>query len=369
MPTCPRPWDDDFPPLRFDVVRPRDIPAAATVRDSPSWHTALRRARQRARRTLRLAAEGKLPLTSARVQQARRRLDAHHGSAPPTLPNMSWECPLCNTVNSEERRRCTQNNCSYPGGPAAAWAAKWDKRAREAEEGGRRYWRCSCGYDNFSSRRTCKKCNKPPPAAKRVAAEPTAAAPKVKAMPQKKEAAQKPATFGEQLKQEAAQFRDHAPMQDDEEEDTNDARRAELQEEFRKAEAAVQKLEPPLGGVVEPDLQPVLEKRRARRDELRAQLHAPRPLRTQLRAWEVKREKAEQRQGELHEQIGDLQVCLAAKYFQARVAGDKLHEALTNIAEIQKKLAKEELDGETDEDNDLAIVSQTWPKRRRSSTT
>ena len=57
---------------------------------------------------------------------------------------------------------------------------------------------------------------------------------------------------------------------------------------------------------------------------------------------------------------------MAAKTFQARVAGDKLHEALTNIAEIQKNIAKEELDGETDEDDDLAIV---WPRRRRSSTT
>ena len=34
---------------------------------------------------------------------------------------MTWSCPVCGTVNHDNRRKCTTRDCRHPGGPPSAW--------------------------------------------------------------------------------------------------------------------------------------------------------------------------------------------------------------------------------------------------------
>ena len=98
------------------LVAPRHWPTCTFVLTrspqfarSPVWHRAERRRRAKARRLLRSVQS----VSPTRAMLAAVRLDAHHGSRPPThLGTPSWQCMICGWNRGMAVAHCEQ--CQYP---------------------------------------------------------------------------------------------------------------------------------------------------------------------------------------------------------------------------------------------------------------
>ena len=120
----------------------------------PAWHRRLRKRRQLARRRLRQHCA-----TPADCW----RIATHHG---PCLPGpMTWSCPVCGTVNHDNRRKCTTRDCRHPGGPPSAWdnrrGTRHGSRTRTSACSASRRWTCpDCSYQNYAWRGHCHSCSR-----------------------------------------------------------------------------------------------------------------------------------------------------------------------------------------------------------------
>ena len=128
------------------------------VRASPAWHTNARRARKRARRRLHRTGT----VATAQDLAAYRRLREHHGSQPPSV---AWICVCCRTENAAYRRKCSNFECRFPGGPPDAWDEKRGKDKRKDKQHLPKHTcHCDvCGEDNSSRRWSCSSCGAKPP--------------------------------------------------------------------------------------------------------------------------------------------------------------------------------------------------------------
>ena len=93
----------------------------ATHPRSPAWHRRLRKRRQLARRRLRQRCA-----TPADCW----RIATHHGSCLPGT--MTCSCPVCATVNHDNRRKCTTRDCQHPGGPSVGLGQSQGYEARQS---------------------------------------------------------------------------------------------------------------------------------------------------------------------------------------------------------------------------------------------
>ena len=126
----------------------------ATHPRSPAWHRRLRKRRQIARRRLRQHCA-----TPADCW----RIATHHGSC---LPGpMTWSCPVCGTVNHDNRRTCTVRDCRHRGGPPSAWdnrrGTRHGSRTRTSASSASRRWTCpECSHQNYAWRGYCHSCSR-----------------------------------------------------------------------------------------------------------------------------------------------------------------------------------------------------------------
>ena len=117
-------------------------------------HRRLRKRRQLARRRLRQHCA-----TPADCW----RIATHHGSC---LPGpVTWSCPVCGTVNHDNRRKCTTRDCRHPGGPPSAWdnrrGTRHFNRTRTSASSASRRWTCpDCSYHNYAWRGYCHSCSR-----------------------------------------------------------------------------------------------------------------------------------------------------------------------------------------------------------------
>ena len=87
-----------------------------------------------------------------------RRLREHHGSQP---PRMAWTFVCCRTENAAHRRKCSNSECRFPGGPPEAWYEKRGKDKRKDNQYPPKHtWHC--GEDNSSRRWSCSSCGAKP---------------------------------------------------------------------------------------------------------------------------------------------------------------------------------------------------------------
>ena len=86
----------------------------------------------------------------------------HHGSQP---PSMAWICVRCRTESAAHRRKCSNSECRFPGGPPEAWDEKRGKGKRKDKQHVPKHtWHCDgCGEENSSRRWSCSSCGAKPP--------------------------------------------------------------------------------------------------------------------------------------------------------------------------------------------------------------
>ena len=136
---------------------------------------------------------------------------------------------------------------------------------------------------------------------------------------------------------EAAKYSDKAKEAPAPKDDS--ATREKLQLELKKADAAVAEIE---ALAHDPEIAQVLVKRKAKRDELRSQLHALRPWKTQLRAAEEHRDKCVRAHTQLSEELHGLKLILQAKQEELLGIAKDVTEAISNVSAIQAKAISEE---------------------------
>ena len=76
---------------------------------------------------------------------------------------MTCSCPVCGTMNHDNRRKCTARDCRHPGGHASAWknSGKDARNSRRApSSSASRRWTCqACSYETYAWRAYCHSCN------------------------------------------------------------------------------------------------------------------------------------------------------------------------------------------------------------------
>ena len=91
------------------------------------------------------------------------RIATDHGSCLPGA--MTWSCPVCGTVNHDNRRKCTARDCRHPGGPQSAWdnrrGTRNGSRTRTSASSASRRWTFpDCSYQNYAWRGYCHSCSR-----------------------------------------------------------------------------------------------------------------------------------------------------------------------------------------------------------------
>jgi len=117
--------------------------------------------------------------------------------------------------------------------------------------------------------------------------------------------------------------------------------REKLQEELRKAELAVTALE--ALDSEDPDMTALLDIKRQKRDAARAQLHAARPLRSQLRAAEEAKDKASKKHAALSEEIHAIKLILEGKEKEMVVAAAEVKANLLLAHNLHSQIMHESL--------------------------
>ena len=269
---------------------------------------------------------------------------------------MGWKCACCGITNGDHRRKCMDAECRHPGGPQAAWDAL--RTSSTAFSGPKRSWECQCGMVNSSRRANCGQCKLAPPAQTPSASSgrkpPAFTTPKANETPNKSSgilrtpsSARTP--FLSAVLKEAEKYQhsdtDRAGNSMDVDAANLDAgtSREALQEELRKAEAAVVALEQVAD---DPDILKVLESRKAKRDHVREQLRAARPLRSQLRAAEEARDKACKRHAALSQEVLNLRLIVAGKEKELARADAEARDAMAKVTLLHEKVVKEALQSE-----------------------
>ena len=148
------------------------------------------------------------------------------------------------------------------------------------------------------------------------------------------------ATWADQLKEQAEKAHkemaeEDDAMEEDSSEEEEDVNHAAWIEELKKAEASVRARE----GTVEEGLQAFLDSRKKKCEEIRAKVHAARPLKTQLKNLEEQRTKAVRRHAQLAEEIEHLEIVLRAKRKLQTNKAETIKRAVSEINELQKRLA------------------------------
>lgn len=253
--------------------------------------------------------------------------------------------------------------CKYPGGPQAAW----DNKRQRGDGGGPSllHWVCaSCSYSNLATRRTCRKCEALPGQAasstrtasvgrsngRSYAAVAAQHQPEHKGKGARKRDGNgqgksckghgKSAAKGSFYQAVVAEAAKYAPEMENGMDTTDDETdRERLQAELKKVEAAVQTLEamPP-----DEDIAPILASRRAKRDDIRARLHAARPVRSQLRAAEEARDRACRQHSALSEAVHSLKLILQAKTEELDTSTADVAKAVAAVDALQALMVQEE---------------------------
>jgi len=148
-------------------------------------------------------------------------------------------------------------------------------------------------------------------------------------------------SFLKAVQQEAKRYTkpDETVAAEDGQEADQDAVRAALQEQLKVAEAAFAALEA-LGE--DPDLAPLLDIKKAKRDSIREQLHAARPIRSQLRSAEEARDKACRKHSQLSEEIHSMKLILQGKMAELEAIAADVSRHLAAVRRIQEQLVKED---------------------------
>ena len=112
-----------------------------------------------------------------------------------------------------------------------------------------------------------------------------------------------------------------------------------LQAELRKAEAAAQAIEnlPP-----DDDLVPVLEARKARRDEIRTKLHAARPVKSQVKAAEETRDRLCRSHLTLSEELHGLKIIVQNKQQELDALAKDVSNAILAVSMQQLYAASDD---------------------------
>jgi len=122
--------------------------------------------------------------------------------------------------------------------------------------------------------------------------------------------------------------------------DSDGPTREKLQEEMKKAEAAVVKLE--ALDADDPDVADLLALKRQKRDTARSLLHAARPLRSRLKEAEETRDKACRKHAALSEEVHSLKLVLEAKEKLLAEAVAEVKATLKQVSVLHEKIVQEE---------------------------
>ena len=248
------------------------------VRASPAWHTNSTSSEEGRPKTA-----SDWSVATAQDLAAYRRLREHHGSQ---LPSMAWICVCCRTENAAYRRKCSNSECRFAGGPPEAWDEKRGKGKRKDKQHLPKHtWHSDgCGEENSSRRWSCSSCGaKPPESGTRSAA----------AQPKKRPVSQRQ-NFAEAETQERRRVQATLPMEsrsqadsettdvkidEDSSQDRDKGNTKEIANKLKDLDSLIRQLQP----CARDDVASLLEEKKQERDELKIQLQNYKPLHQRLR--------------------------------------------------------------------------------------
>ena len=142
--------------------------------------------------------------------------------------------------------------------------------------------------------------------------------------------------FAEAVRNEALRYRPAAVEDVDiEPTDAVNVEREELQARLKEAEARVASLEPL---VADPDVAIILADRKKKRDDIRFELHAARPLKTQLKAAEEARDKARRLHAALTEEMDNIRLIVKAKQEEIDQAVLAVSKQCAIVEDVQRRM-------------------------------
>ena len=209
---------------------------------------------------------------------------------------MAWTCVCCRAENAAYRRKCSNSECRFPGGPLEAWDEKCGKDKRKDKQHLPKHtWHCDgCGEENSSRRWSCSSCGAKPPESE---ASSSAAQPKKRPVSQRR-------NFAEAVAQERRRVQATLPMEsrsqpdseptdvkidEDSSQDRDNGNSKEVANKLKDLDTLFRQLQP---CAKDEGVAALLEEKKQERDELRIQLQNHKPLHQRLRLATEARAKA-----------------------------------------------------------------------------
>ena len=209
---------------------------------------------------------------------------------------MAWICVCCRTENAAYRRKCSNSECRFPGGPPEAWDEKRAKGKRKDKQHLPKHtWHCDgCGEENSSRRWSCSSCGAKPPESGAFSA----------AVQPKKRPVSERQIFAEAVAQERHRVQAALPMEsrsqpdgevadvkidEDSSQDRDRGNSKEVANKLKDLDTLIRQLQP---CAKDDGVAALLEEKKQERDELKIRLQNHKPLHQRLRLAKEERAKA-----------------------------------------------------------------------------